>query len=105
VGVIAICVSRIFTRGVSLFRANSQADVDVLAEELESFLNRYKREWFTLRMDPRIGAVLFHLSIPTDVGNHDHFALYSTSNIYPATDERRYVETLDREMARLYAHL
>jgi hypothetical protein len=105
VGMIAISVSRIFTGGLSLFRANSEADVDVLAEELESFLNYYKHEWASLRMAPCIGAVLFHLSIPTDVGGHDHFALLSSSNVYPATDDRTHVETLELEMARLYAHL
>ncbi len=105
VGMIAVSVSRIFTGGVSLFRAHSEADVDMLTEELELFLDRYKHEWGSLRMDSRIGAVLFHLSIPTDVADHDHFALLSCSNLYPATDDRTHIETLQREMARLYAHV
>jgi hypothetical protein len=105
VGVIAISVSRIFTKGTSLYLANSERNVAVLGEKLDAFLNTYKKEWYTLRMDRRIAAVLFHLSIPTDVADHDHFALLSTSNVYQATNDRSHLEILHREMDRQYGDL
>lgn len=46
------------------------------------------------------GAILFHLTIPTDVGDHDHFALFSTLNGYKATDDGSQLEVLGREIDR-----
>lgn len=102
-GVIAISLSKIVARGKRIFLADSMADKSKLGEIIESELaaNRW-RWWNDVQFDDSIAGVLFHLSLPTDVGKGDHFALLSFSNVYQAGSNREALALLNQTMEPLY---
>lgn len=103
-GVIAVCLSKIVARGERIFWAESMADKSKLGEIIESELaaNRW-RWWDKIRFDDSIAGVLFHLSLPADVGMGDHFALLSFSNIYQAGANREVLTLLNQAMEPLFS--
>jgi len=102
-GIIAISFSRIIAAGEDVFFADSMADKSKLGEIMDSELvaNRW-RWWNSVRLDEGIAAVLFHLSLPADVGGGDHFALLSFSNVYQAGANREALALLNQAMEPLY---
>ena len=102
-GVIAISLSKIVARGERIFWADSMADKSKLGEIIESELaaNRW-RWWNKVQFDDSIAGVLFHLSLPADVGKGDHFALLSFSNIYQAGANRDALALLNQVMEPLF---
>ncbi len=103
-GVIAISLSRIIAGGEQILFADSMADKSKLQEiiERELAVNRW-RWWTRIRFDQRIAAVLFHLSLPADVGHGNHFALLSFSNVYQAGANREALALLNQAMEPLYS--
>jgi hypothetical protein len=101
--VIAISLSKIVARGEIIFWADSMADKSKLGEIIESELaaNRW-RWWNKVQFDDSIAGVLFHLSLPADVGKGDHFALLSFSNIYQAGANREALALLNQAMEPLF---
>jgi hypothetical protein len=79
------------------------ADKSKLGEIMDRELvaNRW-RWWNSVRLDEGIAAVLFHLSLPADVGGGDHFALLSFSNVYQASANREALALLNQAMEPLY---
>jgi hypothetical protein len=102
-GIIAISLSRIIGGGEDVFFADSMADKSKLEEIIERELaaNQW-RWWNSVRFDDSIAAVLFHLSLPADVGNGDHFALLSFSNVYQAGTNHAALALLNQAMEPLY---
>lgn len=102
-GVIAISLSRIIAGGEQIFLADSMADKSKLQEIIERELaaNRW-RWWTSIRFDENIAAVLFHLSLPADVGHGDHFALLSFSNVYQAGVNPEALALLNQAIEPLY---
>ena len=47
--------------------------------------------------------MLFHLSLPADVGHGDHFALLSFSNVYQAGPNPEALALLNKAMEPLYS--
>lgn len=103
-GVIAISLSRVIASGEQIFFADSMADKSKLQEIIEGELaaNRW-RWWTSIRFDQSIAAVLFHLSLPADVGHGDHFALLSFSNVYQAGPNPEALALLNNAMEPLYS--
>ena len=103
-GVIAISLSRIIAGGEQVFLADSMADKSKLQQIIEGDLaaNRW-RWWSGIRFDQSIAAVLFHLSLPADVGQGDHFALLSFSNVYQASPNPEALAILNRVIEPLYS--
>ena len=102
-GVIAISLSKIVAQGERIFWADSMADKSKLGEIIENELaaNRW-RWWNDIQFDESIAGVLFHLSLPADVGKGDHFALLSFSNVYQAGANREALALLNQAMEPLY---
>jgi hypothetical protein len=102
-GVIAISLSKIIARGERIFWADSIADKSKLGEIIESELaaNRW-RWWNEVRFDDSDAGVLFHLSLPADVGKGDHFALLGFSNIYQAGANSEALALLNQAVEPLY---
>lgn len=102
-GVIAVSLSKIVARGERIFGADSTADKSKLGEIIESELaaNRW-RWWNKVQFDDSIAGVLFHLSLPADVGKGDHFALLSFSNIYQAGANSEALALLNQAVEPLY---
>ena len=102
-GVIAISLSKIVAQGERIFWADSMADKSKLGEIIENELaaNRW-RWWNDIQFDESIAGVLFHLSLPADVGKGDHFALLSFSNVYQAGANREALVLLNQAMEPLY---
>jgi hypothetical protein len=103
-GIIAISLSRIITAGEQIFLADSLADKSKLQGIIEHELaaNRW-RWWSRIRFDQSIAAVLFHLSLPADVGQGDHFALLSFSNVYQASPNPEALSLLNDAIDPLYS--
>jgi hypothetical protein len=103
-GVIAISLSRIIAGGEQVFLADSMADKSKLQQIIERELaaNRW-RWWSRIRFDQSIAAVLFHLSLPADVGQGDHFALLSFSNVYQASTNPEALAILNSVIEPLYS--
>ena len=84
------------------------ADKRELGGIMDSELIANRRRWANkIRFDESIAAVLFHVSLPADIGNGEHFALLSFSNVYQAgTNQagtnRESLELLNEQMVRLY---
>ncbi|HYM75657.1 MAG TPA: hypothetical protein VE377_06730 [Candidatus Dormibacteraeota bacterium] len=103
-GVIAISLSRVIAGGEQIFLADSMADKSKLQEIIERELAANRWRWWTrIRFDQSIGAVLFHLSLPADVGHGDHFALLSFSNVYQAGANPEALALLNQAMEPLYS--
>ncbi len=102
-GVIAISLSKIIARGERIFWADSMADKSELGQIIESELaaNRW-RWWNDVQFDDSVAGVLFHLSLPADVGKGDHFALLSFSNVYQAGANREALVLLNQAIEPLY---
>src|SRR5579863_1314596 len=102
-GVIAISLSKIVAQGERIFWADSMADKSKLGEIIENELaaNRW-RWWNDIQFDESIAGVLFHLSLPADVGKGDHFALLSFSNVYQAGANRAALVLLNQAMEPLF---
>jgi hypothetical protein len=102
-GVIAISLSKIVARGERIFWADSMSDKAKLGQIIETELtaNRW-RWWNQMQFDESTAGVLFHLSLPADVGNGDHFALLSFSNIYQAGPNETALAHLNEAMEPLY---
>jgi hypothetical protein len=102
-GVIAISLSKVIARGERIFWADSMADKSKLGEIIESELatNRW-RWWNKVQFDDSIAGVLFHLSMPADIGKGDHFALLSFSNIYQAGANSEALTRLNHAVEPLY---
>ncbi len=80
------------------------ADKSKLQEIIERELGDNRWRWWTrIRFDQSIGAVLFHLSLPADVGGGDHFALLSFSNVYQAGANPEALALLNQAMEPLYS--
>lgn len=102
-GVIAISLSRIIAGGEQICLADSMADKSKLQEIIERELAANRWRWWTrIRFDQNIAAVLFHLSLPADVGHGDHFALLSFSNVYQAGANREALALLNQAIEPLY---
>ena len=102
-GVIAISLSRIIAGGEQIFLADSMADKSKLQGIIERELaaNRW-RWWNIIRFDNSVAAVLFHLSLPADVGHGDHFALLSFSNVYQVSADPAALTLLNEAIEPLY---
>jgi hypothetical protein len=102
-GVIAISLTKIVARGERIFWADSMADKAKLGEIIEQELaaNRW-RWWNDVHFDNSVAGVLFHLSMPADVGNGEHFGLLKFSNIYSATSDEAALAVLNAAMEPLY---
>jgi|SRR5581483_5718225 len=104
-GVIAISLSRIIAGGEQIFLADSMADKSKLQEIIERELAANRWRWWTrIRFDQSIAAVLFHLSLPADVGQGDHFALLSFSNVYQASTNPEALALLNEAIEPLYSN-
>lgn len=103
-GVIAISLSRIIAGGEQIFLADSMADKSKLQQIIERELaaNRW-RWWSRIRFGQSVAAVLFHLSLPADVGQGDHFALLSFSNVYQASPNPEALAILNSAIEPLYS--
>jgi len=102
-GVIAISLSRIIAGGEQILLAGSMGDKSKLQEIIEHELAANRWRWWTrIRFDESIAAVLFHLSLPADVGHGDHFALLSFSNVYQACVNHEALALLNQAMEPLY---
>ena len=102
-GVVAISLSKIVARGQRIFWADSMADKSKLGEIIESELAANRGRWWNkVQFDDSIAGVLFHLSLPADVGKGDHFALLSFSNIYQAGANREALALLNQAVEPLY---
>ncbi len=101
-GLIAISLSRIIGGGHTWFQENSMADKRELGKIMDSELIANRWRWANkIRFDEIIAAVLFHVSLPADIGNGEHFALLSFSNVYQAGTNRESLERLNEHMVRL----
>ena len=79
------------------------ADKSKLEEIIESELAANSWRWWNkVQFDDSIAGVLFHLSLPADVGKGDHFALLSFSNIYQAGANREALALLNQAMEPLF---
>lgn len=102
-GVIAISLSRVIAGGEQIFLADSMADKSKLQEIIEHELAANRWRWWTrIQFDESIAAVLFHLSLPADVGQGDHFALLSFSNVYQAGADGKVLALLNQAIEPLY---
>jgi hypothetical protein len=102
-GVIAISLSKIVARGKRILWTDSTADKSKLGEIIESELAANRRRWWNkVQFDDSIAGVLFHLSLPADVGKGDHFALLSFSNIYQAGANSEALAQLNQAVEPLY---
>jgi hypothetical protein len=102
-GVIAISLSKILARGERILWVDSMAEKSRLGEIIESELTANRWRWRNnIRFDDGIAGVLFHLSLPADVGKGEHFALLSFSNIYQAGANPAALLLLNRTMESVY---
>jgi hypothetical protein len=102
-GVVAISLSKIVARGERIFWADSLADKSKLGEIIESELAANRSRWWNkVQFDDSIAGVLFHLSLPADVGKGDHFALLSFSNIYQAGANGEALALLNQAMEPMF---
>jgi hypothetical protein len=105
-GVIAISLTKILARGERVFWADSMADKAKLGEIIEEELAVNRWRWSKdVHFDSSVAGVLFHLSLPADVGNGEHFGLLKFSNIYPATSDETALAVLNEAMEPLYQDL
>ena len=102
-GVIAISLSRVIAGGEQIFFAESMSDKSKLQGIIEHSVAANRWRWGnSIRFDDSIAAVLFHLTLPADVGRGNHFALLSFSNIYQASANPRALALLNKAMEPLY---
>jgi hypothetical protein len=102
-GVIAISLSRVISGGEQIFFAESMGNKAKLQGIIEHSVAANRWRWSNrVRFDDSIAAVLFHLTLPADVGGGDHFALLSFSNIYQASRDPRPLVVLNQAMEPLY---
>lgn len=102
-GIIAISLSRIIAGGEDVFFADSMADKSERGEIIEGELAANQWRWWNrVRFDDSIAAVLFPLSLLADVGNGDHFALLSFSNVYQAGANQEALALLNQAIEPLY---
>lgn len=102
-GVIAISLSRVIASGEQIFFADTMSDKAKLQDIIEHCVEANRWRWSnSVRFDDSIAAVLFHLTMPTDVGGGDHFALLSFSNVYQACRDPRPLVLLNQAMEPLY---
>ena len=102
-GVIAICLSRVIASGEQIFFADTMSDKAKLQGIIERSVEANRWRWSNgIRFDDSIAAVLFHLTLPADVGGGDHFALLSFSNVYQASRDPRSLVLLNKAMEPLF---
>src|SRR5581483_5214995 len=91
--------------GGAVFLRGFKADKSKLQEIIERELAANRWRWWTrIRFDQSIAAVLFHLSLPADVGQGDHFALLSFSNVYQASTNPEALALLNEAIEPLYSN-
>lgn len=102
-GVIAISLSRVIATAEQIFFADTMSDKAKLQGIIERSVEANRWRWSnSVRFDDSIAAVLFHLTLPADVGGGDHFALLSFSNVYQASRDPRPLVLLNQAMEPLY---
>jgi hypothetical protein len=102
-GVIAISLSRVIANGEQIFFADTMSDKVKLQGIIERSVEANRWRWSNnVRIDDSIAAVLFHLTLPADIGGGDHFALLSFSNVYQASRDPRPLVLLNQAMEPLY---
>jgi hypothetical protein len=101
-GIAAISLSRIIGANRGSFSARTMADKARLGEVMDCELIAHKHLWRGVRFDESIAGVLFHLSLPADVGGGEHFALLSFTNIYQASNNADALRLLNDVMEPLY---
>ncbi len=102
-GVVAISLTKIVARGERIFWADSMADKAKLGEIIQEELAANRWRWAKeVHFDNSVAGVLFHLSMPADVGKGDHFGLLKFSNIYPATSDEAALAVLNQAMEPRY---
>jgi hypothetical protein len=107
-GIVAISLSRVFTKGNLGCYAPAGMGKQIINEALADILDENTRQWGLKRfreMHPRIVAVMFHLSAPWDIGGERLIHL-STSNFIETGNNddgwkrlREHVEGLERAVA------
>jgi hypothetical protein len=102
-GLIAVSLTRIIAGGHTWFRGLSMSDKQDLGEIMDSALIANRWRWANkITFDESIAAILFHLSLPADIGNGEHFALLSFSNAYQAGTNRDSLGLLNEQMVWRY---
>jgi hypothetical protein len=102
-GLIAISLSRVIAGGEQIFFADTMSDKSKLQGIIERSVEANRWRWGnSVQFDSSIAAVLFHLTLPADVGGGDHFALLSFSNVYQASANRQALVLLNQAMEPLY---
>lgn len=107
-GIIAISLSRVFTKGNLGCFAPAGIGKEVIGEALAEMLDENTQQWGLKRfreMHPRIVAVMFHLAAPWDIGGERLIHL-STSNFLETGNDargwnilRNHVESLEQAFA------
>lgn len=107
-GIIAISLSRVFTKGNLGCYAPAGMGKQVIGEALAEMLDEHTEQWGLKRfreMHPRIVAVMFQLTAPWDVGGERLIHL-STSNFLETGNDargwntlRNHVESLEHAVA------
>ncbi len=108
-GMVAISLSRVFTKGNLACFAPAGTGKRLIGEALAELLDEHIEQWGLKRfreMHPRIVAVMFHLAAPWDVGGERLIQL-STSNFLETGNNasgwrslREHVEHLERRWLR-----
>lgn len=95
-GMIAVSASRLLNAGDKLFVAPSEdIGTERLGDMLETLGRESQRHWRTMERNPRICAVLFHVSTPAIFQNRDiisHLSYVQVFAIGRETDETRILQ-------------
>lgn len=107
-GIVAISLSRVFTKGNLACFAPTGTGKRLIGEALAELLDEHTEQWGLKRfreMNPRIVAVMFHLAAPWDIGGERLIHL-STSNFLETGNNasgwktlRKHVEELEQAVA------
>lgn len=107
-GIVAISLSRVFTKGNLACFAPTGTGKRLIGEALAELLDEHTEQWGLKRfreMHPRIVAVMFHLAAPWDIGGERLIHL-STSNFLETGNNasgwrilREHVESLEQAVA------
>jgi hypothetical protein len=102
-GMIAVSASRLLNPGDKLFVAPSEdIGVERLGNMLETLARENQRHWQKMERDPRICAVLFHVSTPAVFQNKDIIYQLSYVQVFAVGQETDEVRILQNAMTTAF---
>jgi hypothetical protein len=103
-GIVAISLSRVFTRGDLACVAPAGEGRRVIREALANMIKEHKKKWEVkgfLDLHPHIVAVMFHLAVPWDVGGERLIHL-SSADFVQAGGRQDGFRLLQEAMSKIY---